>query len=154
MNKKIMARRSKKTATLLGFMLDGEGNPVLAIIEDYRKQQVDVKMVTFKTQYRLLKGKEDFIINDKEVDKLLKEWKKELADMKKEDKTPEPEKTQTPEPDSTPEPNREEEAEQKYTLSKICDELKLDSKKARKILRDKKIEKPGKSWSWVKNQLK
>lgn len=35
-----------------------------------------------------------------------------------------------------------------YSLATLCEELKMDPSEARKILRGKKIEKPGGKWEW------
>lgn len=35
-----------------------------------------------------------------------------------------------------------------YSLATLCEELKMDPAEARKILRNKKIEKPGGKWEW------
>jgi hypothetical protein len=39
-------------------------------------------------------------------------------------------------------------------LSDICKDLELDPSKARKILRESGVDKPGKSWSWDKKPIK
>lgn len=52
-------------------------------------------------------------------------------------------------------PTRQERTQEKaneITLEKICEGLKLDSKRVRGWFRDNDIQKPGKRWTWPKNQ--
>ncbi len=47
-----------------------------------------------------------------------------------------------------PAKDRKEAAAGGYSLATLCQELKMDPAEARKILRSKKIEKPGGKWEW------
>lgn len=54
----------------------------------------------------------------------------------------------TPKPRAERPPKGESKVAAGYTLAALCAELKMEPGEARKILRGKKIEKPGGKWEW------
>jgi len=55
----------------------------------------------------------------------------------------------SPKPRAERTPKGESKAPAGYSLATLCAELKMDPSEARKILRGKKIEKPGGKWEWA-----
>ena len=80
---------------------------------------------------------EDEKVEEKIIEDVAPESKKVVLNFKAEDVKPD-EKTEDPKPETSKE----------FTLARMLEEIDMNGKKARRILRTKEVVKPGKQWAW------